>query len=259
MPTERKHKRRSERHNRQSFFRLYTAICVLVILLAVVAGSIVFFKADTIEVQGNARYSTELLLESAGIEQGDNLLRIPRGEIESRMEAELPYLSEVKIRLHPPERVVIEVVETQPAGAIAFGSSYWYIDPNGKVLGDVAENEGYPVVTGLTVMEMNAGSQLVVDELEDLKMKGLKGLLTALTKDGSVGQVQTIDLTAGSYLTMLYDNQVTVKMGLTDDFVYDLKMLHAAVDSYISENWSEEDTGILDMTKGDGEAVLSKN
>ena len=259
MPTERKHKRRSERHNRQSFFRLYTVICVLVILLAVVAGSIVFFKVDTIQVTGNQRYSTETLLGNAGIQQGDNLLRIPQGEIESRMEEELPYLSKVKIRLHPPETVVIEVVETQPAGAIAYGSSYWYIDPNGKVLGDTAENEGYPVVSGLTVMEMTAGSPLVVDELEDLKLKGLKNLLKALVEDDSVSKVQSIDLTAGSYLTMLYDNQITVKMGLADDFSYDLKMLHAAVESYISENWSDEDTGTLDMTKGDGEAVLSKN
>ncbi len=259
MPTERKHKRRSERHNRQSFFRLYTVICVLVILLAVVAGSIVFFKVDTVQVTGNQRYSTETLLGNAGIQQGDNLLQIPRREIESRMEEELPYLSEVKIRLQPPETVVIEVVETKPAGAIAYGSSYWYIDPNGKVLGDTAENEGYPVVSGLTVMEMTAGSPLVVDELEDLKRKGLKNLLKALVEDDSVSKVQSIDLTAGSYLTMLYDNQITVKMGLADDFSYDLKMLHAAVESYIGENWSEEDTGTLDMTKGDGEAVLSKN
>lgn len=259
MTSERKHKRRSERHDRRSFFRLYTAVCVLLVLLAVIAGSIVFFKAETIEVQGNERYSTELLLESAGIRQGDNLLRIPRREIESRMEAELPYLSQVKIRLAPPEGVVIEVIETEPAAAIAFGSSYWYIDPNGKVLGDVPANEGYPVVTGLTVMEMTAGSTLVVDELEDLKMRGLQGLLRALAEDGTVQNVQSIELTTGSYLTMVYDNRLTVKMGLADDFHYDLKMLHAAIDSYINENWTESDSGTLDMTKGDGEAVLSKN
>lgn len=259
MATERKHKRRYERSRRRSVFRLYTVLCVLVVVLAVVAGSSVFFRADTISVAGNERYSTEVLLESAGIEQGDNLLQIPRKEIEARMEQELPYLSEVKIRILPPENVTIEVVETEPAAAIAFGSSYWYIDPNGKVLGDVPENEGYPVVTGLTVTEMTAGSPLGVDELEDLKLKGLEGLLTALSKDGSVGQVQSIDLTSGGYLTMLYDGRITVKMGLADDFDYDLKMLHAAVDSYISENWTADDTGTLDMTKADGEAVLSKN
>ncbi|MBQ3090580.1 MAG: FtsQ-type POTRA domain-containing protein [Oscillospiraceae bacterium] len=259
MATERKHKRRGDRHDRRTYNRLYTAVCGLIILLAIAAGSMVFFKVHTVEVVGNERYSSQLLLESSGIQQGDNLLRIPRSRIESRMEAELPYLSTVKIRLKLPEGVAIEVVETEPAAAIAFGSSYWYIDCNGKVLGDVPENEGYPVVTGLTVMEMTAGSELVVDELEDLKFRGLKGLLRALVEDGSVQRVESIELATNSYLTMLYDGRLTVKMGLADDFHYDVKMLHAAQERYINDNWTEEDSGTLDMTKNTGEAVLSKN
>ena len=132
MATERKHQRRQRRNG--SLFHLYIIFSILLIAVAIAAGSAVFFKVHSFEITGNQRYSQEELAELSGISEGDNLLRIPRADIAQRMEQELPYLRSVRIRLLPPDRVVMEIEETEPAGALQSGGSVWYIDSNGKLL-----------------------------------------------------------------------------------------------------------------------------
>lgn len=258
MATQRKHQPRNRRKNGR-LFRLYILLSALVILAAVVAGSVVFFKANDFEVTGNQRYTSEELLEAAGIQAGENLFRIPGKEIARRMEEELPYLKEVNIRLLPPSLVIIDVEETRVAGAIDSDGELWYTDSGGKLLEKVAENEGYPEVTGLTLLAPAAGTQLAVSEEDSLKAKGLLGILSALEANELLDQVQWVDLTSASALSIRYQNRLTIKMGLNDDFHYDLKMLQAAEENYIQDNWTEDDTGTLDMTKGEGEALLSKD
>ena len=259
MATRRKHQPRSRRKSGR-LFHIYIVLSTLLIIAAVVAGSMVFFKANKFEVQGNQRYTEEELLEVSGLEAGENLFRIPRREIARQMEEALPYLKRVNIRLIPPERVVIEVEETVPAGAIVSGSQIWYVDSGGKLLEQVSENGGYPEIIGLTLVEPAVGTEFAVAEEDSLKAKGLKGLLAALEEKNMLSKVQSIDLSASSsYLVMLYENRLSVKMGLADDFVYDLKMLTAAEEKYISENWGPNDTGTLDMTRAEGQAHLSRD
>lgn len=257
MATQRKHPPRSRRRGGR-LFHLYIILSALVIVAAVVAGSLVFFKANTFEVTGNSRYSEEELLEAADIAKGANLVTIPAREIARRMEENMPYLKEVRIRRLPPERVIIAVEETVPSGAIRSGSSVWYIDSGGKLLEQVSSNGGYPAITGINIVEPEVGKDFQVSEEDSLKAKGLRGLLSALTEKKMLDKVDQIDITSASYLTMHYDNRLTVKMGLNDDFAYDIRMLQH-LESYIDENWSQGQTGTLDMTKrgGDANAVLS--
>lgn len=258
MATQRKHKRRERRQNGR-LFRVYMLLSGLIIVGAIVAGSVVFFKAHTFEVEGNQRYSTQELIDASGIQDGENLLTIRRSEIAQRMETEMPYLKEVHIYVWPPERVVISVEETEPAAVLESDGVAWYVDSSGKLLESSVESEDYPLVTGLTLVDPAEGEEITVDEADELKAKGLRGLLTALEDSGLLSQVQSIDLTSTSSVSMLYDSRLTVKMGLNDDFAYDLKMLQAAEENYIQDNWSDSDSGTLDMTKQDGEAILSKD
>ena len=256
MQTERKHPSHSNR-KRGRFFHLYIILAAVIIVAAVAAGSLVFFKAHTFEVVGNSRYTKDELLAAADIAEDTNLVRIPAREIARRMEATMPYLKQVRIRIIPPERVVIEVTETEPSGAIQAGGSVWYIDSGGKLLEQVSSNQGYPAITGLSIVEPAVGTYFQVAEEESLKAKGLRGLLQALEQQQLLTRVDKINVTSSSFITMHYNNRLTVKMGLNDDFSYDLKMLLSAEEGYIAEKWSQGETGTLDMTKRDGEAHLT--
>ena len=256
MAVQRKHEPRSGRKGGR-LFHLYIILAAVVIVAAAAAGSLVFFKAHTFEVVGNSRYSAEELLEAANIAEDTNLVRIPTREIARRMEETMPYLKKVHVRLIPPERVVLEVTETVPSGAIQAGGSVWYIDSGGKLLEKVSSNKGYPAITGISIVEPEVGTYFQVSEEESLKAKGLRGLLQALEQRSLLTKVDQISVSGASSISMHYDNRLTVKMGLNDDFAYDIKMLLAAEEGYIAENWSQGETGTLDMTKREGEAVLS--
>ena len=57
-----------------------SALGKLLIMLAVVAaivfGVAIFFKVNTIEIQGNTVYSADQIIEASQIQQGDNLLTV---------------------------------------------------------------------------------------------------------------------------------------------------------------------------------------
>ena len=57
-----------------------SALGKLIIMLAVVAaivfGVAIFFKVNTIEIQGNTVYSADQIIEASQIQQGDNLLTV---------------------------------------------------------------------------------------------------------------------------------------------------------------------------------------
>lgn len=258
MATQRKHKRRSPRQKGR-FFRLYILLSALLIAAAVVAGSVVFFRAHDFVVEGNERYSAEELLEASGIQEGENLLLIPCAEIAGRMERELPYLRQVTVSIWPPERVILRVEETQPAAVVDSGGTLWYIDSEGKLLERASESGGLTEVSGLTLLSPSEGTQLAVSEEEDLKARALLALLTALEEREMISNAQSVDLTSSSTVVMRYDGRLTVRMGLGDDFDYDVKMLQSVLTEYIDVNWAEDDTGTLDMTQEEGEAVLSRD
>ncbi len=228
-------------------------------IAAAVAGSVVFFRANSFAVEGNERYSDQELLEASGIREGENLLLIPGRTIAGRMEREMPYLREVRVVIRLPEQVLLQVEETTAAAAVRSDGTLWYIDSGGKLLERASEDGGLAVVTGITLLAPSEGTRMAVDSGEDLARRALLGLLQALEAHGLTGSVQSIDLSGASAVSMRYEGRLTVRMGLTDDFDYDMKMLQSIWTDYIQGQWSEDDTGTLDLTKEEGEAVLSRD
>ena len=92
---QRKHQRKTRRVR---FTWLYGVISALLILAAVVGGCIVFFRVDTINVQGNSRYTQEEIVAASGIEQGDNMFLINKFQVIDQMISQLTYLDDVTIR-----------------------------------------------------------------------------------------------------------------------------------------------------------------
>ena len=72
-------------------------LIMLAIVAAVVFGVAIFFKVNTIEVQGNTVYSAEQIVEASQIRQGDNLLTVNKALAVGNIKAALPYVEDVSI------------------------------------------------------------------------------------------------------------------------------------------------------------------
>ena len=96
----------------------------------------VFFRVEFVEVEGNARYSEEQILEAAHINMGENLILTQKDVIVQRLYDTLPYIDSVTVKKRFPTTLRLVITETAPAAVIATEdeSSWWLMDGKGKIL-----------------------------------------------------------------------------------------------------------------------------
>ncbi|MCD8086154.1 MAG: FtsQ-type POTRA domain-containing protein [Clostridiales bacterium] len=151
MATERTRKHQSKRKNGGNLNGLYLAISVVLILAVILGGSIVFFKINTIRVEGNVHYTEEEIVSASGVNLGDNLLLTRDTTVVARLLTQLPYVSSVTLSHKLPDTLVITVAESDAQAAIYDGSgSWWLMDSSGKLLELLSSDTGSAVEDGET-------------------------------------------------------------------------------------------------------------
>ncbi len=235
-----KRKRRKRRKGRFGF--LYKFLCMILICAAIVAGCIVFFKANTIEVEGAERYSTEEIIEASGVTVGDNLFLINKFSVINRLLQRLPYLDEVVIRRKLPETLVITVTECVPVAAIPWENEYWIIDQNGKLLEKKGDAESYPILTGLSILSPVQGS-IITLEKDDPRNEYYKELFSALGENNLRSHLKEIDLSNETVTELQYEDRFVIRLDANCDYTYKIAFLVKVLESLQSN-----ETGTIDFT-----------
>ena len=89
------------------------------ILAVLVTACTVFFRVESVAVEGNERYSAEEILAAAAIELGSNLPLTAGELLQDRICTTLPYIESVKVEKHLPTRLVLVVKEAPPIAVVA--------------------------------------------------------------------------------------------------------------------------------------------
>ena len=224
---------------------------LVLILAAMIAGCIVFFRVNNVAVSGQSKYSADEIIAVTGVQQGDNLLLLPRTKMAQKLRGELPYISQVNIRWSLPDTLLITVTECVPAAVIQGGEGWWVIDATGKILEQIAAPTTQPgliEVTGVTALLPTVGTKLALGEENTARQTALHDLLTALQGQEMVDKVTDIDLSAAARLTFLYDGRIRVELPLVDDFDTKLWGLKLAM-----EHIQDNESGTLDLSRDVGE------
>ena len=111
------------------------------IVAAVIFGVAIFFKVNTVEVQGNTIYSAEEIRSASGIQKGDNLFTLNKEAAAGSIKASLPYVETVSIIRFLPDKIVIEVKESDATFAVTTDTNTtWLINSVGKALEQIADS-----------------------------------------------------------------------------------------------------------------------
>ena len=111
------------------------------IVAAVIFGVAIFFKVNTVEVQGNAIYSAEEIRSASGIQKGDNLFTLNKEAAAGSIKASLPYVETVSIIRFLPDKIVIEVKESDATFAVTTDTNtMWLINSVGKALEQISDS-----------------------------------------------------------------------------------------------------------------------
>lgn len=277
MPRKRKHNRNVRSGQ---FWGLYVFFTAVIIALVVVGGSIVFFKVNNFDLrmrtttgnvvclQGNSRYTEEEIIEACGVNYGDNLCLVKKTSVANHLLKSLSYVSGVSVTRRLPGTLVITVTESRAAACVSSGEKWYIIDVNGKLLEESTQVQSCTQIKGLTlkdpeigkVMEVHAAPSEDYDgDGQTLQCEALIRLLPALDGRELLGDITEIDLSSDSEITLRYQDRLTVLMLLDGDFDYEAKLLSSVLEDYISVNWSETDSGTLDMTYEDGQTHLTRD
>ena len=217
-----------------------SALGKLIIMLAVVAaivfGVAIFFKVNTIEIQGNTVYSADQIIEASQIQQGDNLLTVNKALAVGNIKAALPYVEDVSIARSLPDGIIIQVREST--------ISCWLVGPSGKALERIepaAFNEN-PHINGLLISTPTEGE--AVSSPTPTALAAALDVMKELDGTGLLEHIRVIDVEKEYDMSIWYDERYEIKLGGTDELAYKIRYLCSILDQL-----SEFQAGTIDLTQ----------
>ena len=240
-----KRRNRRRRRGRASFpLRL---LSLIIVVAAIVAALTMFFRIDTIVVEGNERYTDEQIIEAAGVQKEQNLVLLNKYNVKQAIFDQLPYVETVVINRKYPDALILTVTECSASAALSGAGGTWLMSDEGKILERTAQiPEGCVSVTGSELVEPAVGTQAAFSEEDPYKFDRLLTLLRAAEEKQLLGMIGSIDLGDGTAITLTYLDRFTVKMPWDADLAYKLENVRTVVDVL-----EANETGTIDlMTDG---------
>ncbi len=206
---------------------------VVAVVLAIVFGMSIFFKAEKIEVAGADKYTVKQVQEASGIMTGTNLLTLNKGQVAGRILAKLPYIKEIRIGIRLPDTVVINVTESAVVyGAKDANGGWWVLNCEGKVVEriDASVSGNYPRILGVQLENPTVGKTAVAYENSSdtnggeeatvpVTVYNRERLASALQiaeemeANGVLGDVATIDVTDMGKIEVWYGSRFQILLG----------------------------------------------
>lgn len=227
---------------RTGFGRFLFRVLTFGVMLAAIAFAVtIFFKVQTVTLQGKTRYSAQEITTAFGVKQDDSLFFFGKAAGISRLRATFPYLNTIEVKRKLPDQVVITVTDSIPVACVSDGTATWLIDVKGKLLEQAAPNAACPLVTGITAPPTAVPGQ-ILDNTESTQMLFL--LLESLARSERIERVDFIDMTLLNSVHMGYDDRFDVKLGIVTGLDRKLRFLDALIDTKLSPS----DICVIDLS-----------
>lgn len=234
-----------ERQKKKKRRRMISRIGIAVlVLLAIVFAPTIFFQVSKINVTSDTRYTSEQLIKSTGVKQGDNMFFLDTKQIAADLKDEYPYLDTVKLRRKLPSTLQIEVSDRTAALSIEQNGKYLILDISGKVLEKTkSAAKGTAKVTGVPMKGLHVGD--TVDEDKYGKAASVMKLLELTDQYGMKKHIKTIDVEKAYDVRVTYDKRYTILLGALEESNLEHKIQFLKA---ILKEPSLPESGVIDLT-----------
>lgn len=242
-------------------FAMQLATTVIVVL-ALVFGVSLFFRAQTVTVAGAVKYSPAMVAEASGIQTGDSLFPLNEARISGRIISALPYVKNVRVGVRLPDTVKIEIEEMPVAYAIeARDGTWWLMGADGKLVEAISQAQAadYTRIKGVRITLPVIGEQAVAAEAaqtvigEETVVVATTGaqrleialsVLQAMEQAGFLGNMDSVDVTDASNL-VVWSGAERFRLLLGDKSRLDYKLGCAGA---AMEQLAAYESGVLDVS-----------
>lgn len=245
-------------------------VTVIAVVLALTVGLSVFFKVQHIYVSGAKVYSESAITEVCGINKGDNLLTFSHARAAALIQANRPYVREVRFGIKLPDTVNIIIEEDEVVYAVKDDTGQWWLmNSSGRVvtqgtsstvanktqiLGVNLDNptpnehavamESAPAVTDTTDPTGETVTQITpVTTTGAQRLDAALEILKALEANDIVGSAASVDVSRIDDIVLWYGTRYQVNLGDSTRLEYKI----ACMNSVIAQ-MSEYQSGVLDCS-----------
>ena len=230
-------KKQRKAKKRRKITPFLIVVSVFIFAAAVYLCLTMLFNVDRINIEGNTLYEELDLIETSGIEKGENLFEVDTVYAEDKLYSVYSYIEEVEVKRAFPNAVNIKIVEAIPFSVIEEADGYTLVSAGGKVLERGLEEvpRGMLPVRGLST---------ITSTEDDIKrMDLMKKIIGTMQKLG-MENYNFLDLSDTLEITMIYDNRVKVNLG--NELEMDYKLQFA--DNVITEKLSKTGYQLVDAS-----------
>lgn len=218
---------------------------VLVLLLM-----LVLFRIRTFEITGNVRYTAQEITTASGLAEGDILMGVNKTSTAGKLLVALPYVEEVVISKMLPGTIRIEIKEcTAEYAAVSEFQTTWLLNGEGKLLEEVEDASGFPLITGTELQLPTGGDPAVFTDpvRGEVAMK----ILEATETTELAAQITAVNVSDTDAVSVSYQERLSVNLGDGSDAEYKLRYFKAILGELPADA-----RGIVDLSFSQGEQAI---
>lgn len=239
-------RRSTHRRRRGRFNWILKLIFLLLAVGALIAAMTIFFRVESIEVEGESRYADADIVAASGVKIEDNLFLMDKFTVQSAITTQLPYIETAELNRKLPHTIVLNVTEADCAARIDSGGESWLVSRKGKLLEKgAAAPAGCCTVTGAALAAPELSGEVSFGEEQSFKKTALLELLQQAKAMGVAADILSVDLSDDTALHFAFLGRFEVKLPWDADIAYKLKSLIATVD-YLEDNETGEINLLVD-------------
>ena len=244
----------NRRHIRRNIF--YAAFALAICAIFVVTCAAVFFKTESVTVEGCGIYDADRIRESSGIALKQNIVFIDKKAVEQSIIRNNPYIKSVDVQLELPSRVVLHCVEETPVYYFELCGQYYILSESMRVL-EVADSMAETAMPGVPLIALNtlnvayavAGERVVfADSGFD---SYAQTMLSAFENSAMADKITLVDFSDKFNIYAVYDHRFRVEFGTADDIGTKITMAYKIIHTF-----EERDTGVVNVKIDPGYAIL---
>lgn len=237
---ERERSRRARiRRRRHRFFMVF---CVILVCVAAVLATTIFFRVSNVSVQSETRYDAEELITASGIRSGDNMAFLQTRRIAQQLEEMYPYLQDVKVHRQLPSTVTITFSERTPILSVQNGEKYLLVDETGRVLQEKNKTKKNTIeILGVDASGLSVGGFVTDDSSKQLNE--IMQLVQLLQQNDLQKDIYIINRESAKDIRMMYQDRYTILMGNLKNLEHKIQFLQA-----ILKEPTLPHNGVIDLT-----------
>lgn len=235
-----KRRRMSRRRRMKIFIRLMSVVAVFCISIYSIS---IFFRVKNIEINGNASYDKDEIIEVINIEEGMSMFFFNKYESQRALQQEFAYVDTVSVKRKFPTTIEVNINLCEEYATFYYNQKHYLVDKKGKILSeiDVETSKRYTRIFGLDNESAVVGEY--INSVDSKKTDIIFEIIEHFEENNRLDEITEINVSKVYDVRVKWDNKFEIYLGQMDDMTHKMKFLDEVL-----KKLTPSDVGVIDLS-----------